>query len=675
MKDRDFAQALATASTLECDWSKYKLLRNRVTNRLKVEKRNWEKQKLDQVDNNSGKLWSTVKGWLNWSNATSPTKLFNAGLIETSPQKMATIMNNFYIEKVCKIRDNLSDTNVNPLLHLQQLRSNSDSVFRLKSVHPDLVYKIIGGLKNSKSTGLDNIDTNIVKLVRNEVTPSLTHIVNLSIQTSTFPELWKHAKVVPLLKPGSEDLLAPKSYRPVALLPVLSKVLERVVFLQTVQYMNDHKLMHPNHHGFRSQHSTTTAMLQLYDSWVDAANRGELAGVVMIDQSAAFDCVDHSLLLSKLKLYGWDDNALAWSKTYLENRRQSCSVESFLSESLPVLYGVPQGSILGPLYYCIFTNDFPESIHHQDCPCKTVDNFSMECRECGSTVVYADDSTFTVTGSDPDLLSSKLSEKFTVMADYLTANKLKVNNDKTHLMLMCTSQRQRQIPRDFSMLAENYVVRVSESERLLGAYIQSNMKWLDHVRNNRSSVLQSLNKRHGALKKIASVASFKSRLTIANGIFMSKLVFMIPLWAGCSDYLVKALQICQNDAARTVTKHGRYVPVQKILKECGWRSVKQEMVYHSVLMIHKILIQKSPSYLHSRLTADGSYYYRTRQADTSSIRQSSSFQTSLSLCKDSFRWRGVSHYEQLPHTLREIGNIGLFKKKLDCWVKENIPTT
>ena len=588
---------------------------------------------------------------------------------------MATIMNNFYIEKVCKIRDNLSDTDVNPLLQLQQLRSNSDSVFRLKSVHPDIVYKIIGGLKNSKSTGLDNIDTNIVKLVRNEVTPSLSHIVNLSIQTSTFPELWKHAKVVPLLKPGSEDLLAPKSYRPVALLPVLSKVLERVVFLQTVQYMNDHKLMHPNHHGFRAQHSTTTAMLQLYDSWVDAANRGELAGVVLIDQSAAFDCVDHSLLLSKLKLYGWDDNALAWSKTYLEDRRQSCSVESFLSEPLPVLYGVPQGSILGPLYYCIFTNDFPESIHHHNCHCKTVDNFSMECKECGSVVVYADDSTFTITGSDPDLLSSKLSEKFTVMADYLTANKLKVNNDKTHLMLMCTSQRQRQIPRDFSMLAENHVIRVSESERLLGAYIQSNMKWLDHVRNNRSSVLQSLNKRQGALKKIASVASFKTRLTIANGIFMSKLVFMIPLWAGCSDYLVKALQICQNDAARTVTKHGRYVPVQKILKECGWRSVKQEMVYHSVLMIHKILIQKSPSYLYSRLTADGSYYYRTRHADTSSIRQSRSFQTSLSLCKNSFRWRGVSHYEQLPHTLREIGNISSFKKKLDCWVKENIPTT
>ena len=225
------------------------------------------------------------------------------------------------------------------------------------------------------------------------------------------------------------------------------------------------------------------------------------------------------------------------------------------------------------------------------------------------------------------------------------------------------------------MRAENHNLHVSENVRLLGAYIQSDMKWISHVRNNRNSVLHSLNQRHGALKKIAMAASFKSRLTIANGIFMSKLVFMLPLWAGCSDYLVKALQVCQNDAARTVTKRGRYVSVRQILKECGWRSEKQEMFYHTVLLIHKVLVQKSPLYLHSRLTADGPYHYRTRYADTSSIRQSSSFQTSLSLCKESFRWRGVTNYEQLPQTLREIENLNLFKKKLDCWVKENIPTT
>ena len=201
----------------------------------------------------------------------------------------------------------------------------------------------------------DIIGTNVLKLIKEEIIPAVTHIVNLSIEKSVFPSSWKHAKIVPLLKPGSDDHLATKAYRPVALLPVVSKVLERVVFLQTVQYLNEHQLLHPNHHGFRSQHSTTTAMLQMYDSWVEAADRGELAGVAMIDQSAAFDCVDHTLLVAKLKLYGWGEGALKWSEDYLTNRKQSCSVESFLSQPLPISAGVLQGSILGPLYYCIFT--------------------------------------------------------------------------------------------------------------------------------------------------------------------------------------------------------------------------------------------------------------------------------------------------------------------------------
>ena len=152
MKERDMAQKWATATKKSKDWSDYKYLRNKVTKVLRVEKQNWQREKLEQANNNSKNLWSTIKGWLNWSSAASPSKLFHDRSMETSPRKIAEIMSHFYINKVVNIRANLPSTEVNPLQHLKQLRKNSTSVFSLKPVHPDLVHKIIGGLKNSKAT-------------------------------------------------------------------------------------------------------------------------------------------------------------------------------------------------------------------------------------------------------------------------------------------------------------------------------------------------------------------------------------------------------------------------------------------------------------------------------------------------------------------------------------------
>ena len=253
----------------------------------------------------------------------------------------------------------------------------------------------------------------------------------------------------------------------------------------------------------------------------------------MIDQSAAFDCVDHDLLKEKLKLYGWDESALAWTVNYLASREQSCSVESFLSLPLGVSAGVPQGSILGPLYYCIFTNDFPETVHQEDCPGREPNengtpSYNMHCRQCGGIAVYADDSTYTVSDSDLNALSDKLSDKFSLMANYLTANKLKVNSDKTHLVVMCTDQRRRHQPTNARITTEHEVIEASVTERLLGAHIHQGMKWNEYIHDNKNSLLHGLNQRLGGLKKISTAASYKARLTVANAIFMSKTYIYDP---------------------------------------------------------------------------------------------------------------------------------------------------
>ena len=161
-------------------------------------------------------------------------------------------------------------------------------------------------MKNSKASGVDNLDTYILKLVRKKIVPSVCHIINLSIQSNKFPTKWKIAKVVPLYK-GKGSKLEPKNYRPVAILPILSKVLERAMFQQLVYFMDANKLFNPNHHAYRSFHSTTTAMLQMYTTWLEALEEGDMAGVCMIDMSAAFDVVDTELLFEKLKLYKFQE--------------------------------------------------------------------------------------------------------------------------------------------------------------------------------------------------------------------------------------------------------------------------------------------------------------------------------------------------------------------------------
>ena len=525
----------------------------------------------------------------------------------TSPGKIADILNEFYINKVHTIRQELPHSLTDPLQTLRQKLLGNTATFSFSAVTPDEVEKIISSLKNSKAAGIDELDTYILKLIKKEVVPAVCHILNLSIQTNKFPNRWKIAKVVPLYK-GKGSKLECKNYRPVAILPVLSKVLERAVFIQLVRYMDNNRFFHPSHHAYRSYHSTTTAMLQMYDMWVTSLEKGELAAVCMVDMSAAFDVVDTELLLQKLRLYGFDQNSVQWAWSYLTYRSQGVCIEGSLSKLLALEAGVPQGSILGPLFYTIFTNELPQIVHEGDCPLSGVDGapvFSIHCSECGGLCCYADDSTYTLSGNDPAQLTQKLSEKYTVVADYLTANKLKVNDEKTHFLLMTTRQRRRFIDtRAMTMISPTAVVTTSHVEKLLGAQIHKDMKWKEHIMSNEDSLIKSLNKRQAAIKKISFSASFKTRKTVANGIFMSKLIYMMPVWAGCENYLITALQTIQNKVARTVTKKNRFTPTKTLMKECGWLNVKQLMVYHSIVQLHKTVQSQMPEYLYKRVSSE-----------------------------------------------------------------------
>ena len=690
MAKRDIAQKKASETKSNEDWIAFKGLRNSINSKLKNEKRNWQRSKFKQCEdeNNTKQLWTNVKSWLNWTTSGAPTQLFYDGKLENRPCDLADCMNKFFINKVAQLRDNIGPSDANPLENLQIMMSNRKCVFQLQPVHPDTVDEMISNLRNSGSVGLDYVDTGIIKLIKKDICPAVTHIINLSIKHSTFPTPFKKAKVVPLHKSG--DRLNPKNYRPVAILPVLSKLLERAVFTQMISYFESNNLLHPNHHGFRANHNTTTALIQMYDAWVEAMDRGEATGVCFLDMSAAFDMVNHSVLLDKLLLYGFDATAFTWIQSYLVDRKQTVCIDGTCSKLLSLEVGVPQGSIIGPLLYIIFTNDLPEAVHghpsqefqhlqeSQHPQDYTQHSFNMSCPSCGSICCFADDSSYSYSSKVATDITSTLSEKYQAISEYMKCHQLKLNSDKTHLMLFM-SDASRKAKQDFSVTLDTQAetIHPSKSEKLLGGIIAQNLKFTQHIRDHEDSMLKTLNKRLNALKKVSKFASFKSRKMIANGIIISKLIYLIPLWSGCEKFLLNALQIVQNKAARTVTRCGKRTPIKTLLTQCGWLSVAQLSVYHSLLLMYKIFATKSPHYLYSKMTQVQAKHYKTRhmanQIENQTIKLDSDSQAEGDTATSSFKYRATHQWNKLPLDVRQAGTLKVFKLKLRNWVANNIP--
>ena len=489
MEQRDHWKSVAKGSVVDASqaWSQYKLLRNKINNRKKREEHLYKAQKLAEVAESSDMLWKSAKNFMGWKFKGTPSHIkVNDDLI-SSARVMAQRFNEFFVGKVASIRSNMPPGDL-PLAKLDEIMLNKNCKMGLNHVSLAKVKKIIKGLSCSKSTGIDELDSFSVKLAVEFIAQPIHHIICLSINQSKFPDSWKFSKLIPLYKKG--DKLERKNYRPVSILSPISKVLEKIIYEQIYSYFTRNALFHPNLHGYRSNRSTQTALLQMYDRWVRASHEGKLSGVVLLDLSAAFDLVDPELLLKKLKIYGFDDYILQWLESYLSQRYQAVWIDNSLSSFLHCPVGVPQGSNLGPLLFLVFYNDLPFTVT------SPVD-------------VYADDSTMTVSGDALDEIGLELTEACGVVSQWMQGNRLKLNPEKTHLLTVGTGRRlgrqesQLQVTMDSVKLQEN----VEKHELLLGCFIEPNLKWHQQV----SNVLKKLQLRLYALEKLKCSLPFEQK--------------------------------------------------------------------------------------------------------------------------------------------------------------------
>ena len=275
-----------------------------------------------------------------------------------------------------------------------------------------------------------------------------------------------------------------------------------------------------------------------------------------------------------------------------------------------------------------------------------------------------DDSTYSLGESNPEVLSQKLSQQYEKISSYMAANKLVINGDKTHLVVMGTKKTAAR-RQEVTIQADGFTIDPSKTEKLLGGVICEDMKWKEHILGSDQSLVRQLTSRMNGLLKVSSRAPFSTRLMVANGIFISKLCYLIQVWGGCEKYLVKALQILQNKAARLVTGKSWFTPVRRLLQDCKWLSVHQLIFYQSVLQVQKIVVQGDPVYFKQRMSTQ--HPRNTRQAAGGSIWRGEDF------AGKGFSARGAQAYNTILGSLRNVKNFQTFKTKLRKWVASNIP--
>ena len=280
-------------------WNQYKKFRNTINNRKKSEEKLYKSAKITENLDSASKTWKTAKMFMNWKTTGTPHQIEVNGKLVTQASLIAKLMNEYFIDKVQKIRLAMGQTLEN-LSVCTKIMTDKQLELSLHHVTVEQVKKLLKNLKNSRSTSIDESDNFAVKISAEIIAQPLHHVIVLSINQNKFPTSWKYSKVIPLHKKLSQ--VERKNYRPVAILSPLSKILEKIAYSQIYDYFSRNKIFHPNLHGYRRNRSTQTALLQMYDRWVGAAAAGHVSGVTLLDLSAAFDLVEPSILIKKLRI-------------------------------------------------------------------------------------------------------------------------------------------------------------------------------------------------------------------------------------------------------------------------------------------------------------------------------------------------------------------------------------
>ena len=631
----------ANKTGLNADMLQFKRQRNYVTSLVRKSKRNYFSK--IEISDDKKTFWKAIKPYLS-NKTTSEVSRFALeinGLSVTKEIEVANIFNDYF----CNITSKLNLTLWQPDIYLNVNSSNLlfpefcghpsilkisehyriKKVFDFKHVVPETVFKVINDLKKGDAS----LPLNIIKSLSKSFCNSMCDLINSSINNCCFPDNLKWADITPIHKKGPTS--NHENYRPISILPTFSKVFERIIFDQINEFFEE--IFSKYLCGFRKGYSTQTALIRLLQKWQSCLDQKGVIGTVLIDLSKAYDCIQHNLLLAKLEAYGFSRKSIKLLKSYLSGRKQRVKILSSFSNWLWINFGIPQGSILGPLLFNIFINDLFLFIEESEICNFADDNTLYVCNPFIENVINS-------LQKDLDNLNN--------LNKWLTDNSLVANPSKFQLMFLGLEEN------NFTINMADKVITSQNQIEILGITIDKKLSFSAHIKR----ICKSANNKICAILRLRNLMSIEQTKLLVNAHVLSHFHYCPLIWMFCLKKDMNLITTVHKRALRTIYNNF-YLTYEELLDLSKSFSIHQKHLQYLMIEIFKCTRQENPLIFRELFqTKDQPYNLRNNNLLKLPLVSTTKFGTNSLIFKGSLIWNALSN------SMKNSNSLSIFKREI-----------